>query len=216
MKRYSFKSAVALSVALAFFGALVWVWEAGAKGAIRDEGIRASSPQAAYAGTASCAPCHGEKYDHWTTTVMSSFVRLRSEAAPLPGDWSSAPVDSDAVGVVVGGRRKIAYVDSSWKVLPYEYRIDEGAWRARRTWRGRDYRERCGTCHLTGMNLLTLEFRELGVGCESCHGPGAMHVRNESGEDIAVPSAPTLCRRCHNERNNHGDALTGWTAPFHR
>lgn len=221
MKSSRVMAAMIMGATLAALVGGLWIHGAFAKGAVRDEGIRARLPQAAYAGSNACVPCHADKHARWVKSSKAGFVRLRCELESLPGDWTLAPFDADDVAVLVGFRRKVAFVDVDWKVFPYEYHLDKGEWKERPKWSGHDYRERCGTCHLTGLNVRTLLFREAGVGCEACHGPGALHVRNEAAADIRVPAAregksPAVCRRCHNDRDNHAKALTDWTGLYHR
>lgn len=38
---------------------------------------------------------------------------------------------------------------------------------------------------------------EDGVGCEACHGPGALHVANPWAGNIVVDSSATVCGQCH-------------------
>jgi len=207
--------------------ALVWglavlalVSTAGAQ-AVCDEGILASGPMDAYAGSGACAPCHEREYGPWSVSIMATFVAFARDLERIPGKWKKAPFDRDDVFLVVGKRRKVAFVDRSWTVIPHEYRLAKGKWKENWTG-GHDYRSRCGPCHLTGSNPGTGEFKELGVGCEACHGPGAGHVSSQAAADIIVPGrtdgAPVLdtCRRCHNQRNRHFEAIAGFVGPFHR
>lgn len=68
----------------------------------------------------------------------------------------------------------------------------------------------CGPCHTTGFspagnqnNLPGLKgtWKEEGVGCEACHGPGSNHVANP--RNISLPDDPaTACVNCHFRNNN--------------
>ena len=71
----------------------------------------------------------------------------------------------------------------------------------------------CLRCHVTGYGSpaekLTLKYKkEDGVGCESCHGPGADYWKMEVMKDLkkslaaglTIPDAKT-CVRCHNPEN---------------
>ncbi|MBG0775746.1 MAG: hypothetical protein H0S85_04850 [Desulfovibrionaceae bacterium] len=196
----------------------------------RDEGMFAAAPQADYAGSAACRDCHEREYAHWSGGTKARFVR-RADAPPPPGDpsgdvwrdidWTRAPVDRERVLLVVGLRRRLAFVARGWTVFGQEYRLDTHTWQPRKGWRGQDYRMRCGPCHLTGVDRDGLAFRELGVGCEACHGPGGRHCASAAAADIGVPgragSDPALatCCRCHNDRNRHDRAIQGWAGPYH-
>jgi len=189
---------------------------------VRDEGVIATAPQDAYAGSARCAECHAEQYGQWSKTLKARFVRYRKDVGELPGDWAHSPVgaDKDDVFVVVGLNRKVAFVAADWRVLGAEYQLGRGAWKMRRGWNGADYRSRCGACHLTGCNPYEKRFSELGVGCEACHGPGKQHAESQDPAAINVPGkdgqpVETTCRLCHNGRNNHAEALTTFTGTYH-
>jgi hypothetical protein len=70
----------------------------------------------------------------------------------------------------------------------------------------------CGSCHTTGwvdsddgdatnnqdgLEGLVGTFEEQGIGCEQCHGAGAMHVSTQSASDISIDSSDDLCGTCH-------------------
>lgn len=189
----------------------------------RDEGITAKAPLSEYSGSNVCGKCHEQQYKHWTQTLKSSFVRYRHVVGKLPGIWKRSPFAKERVFLVVGKKRKIAFVDKYWKVIPYEYRIKKQKWKKRDNWdKNYDYRLRCGLCHLTSVNKETKEFKELNIGCEACHGPGNKHASSEAVEDIRVPGESTgqsaihTCRRCHNARKKHSRAIRGWKGPYHK
>ena len=74
--------------------------------------------------------------------------------------------------------------------------------------RGRQYDLDCIGCHVTGRDrpggvcrLDQMEGRK-NVGCESCHGPGSLHVyRPAQGSILAKPSEAE-CTSCHNPENS--------------
>ena len=136
---------------------------------------------------------------------------------------------------VIGINRHQNYItkfpNGSLHVLPVEWNIKEMAWKDR-SGKERHYpgdggywsdtesiwQYKCGSCHATGMkinyNKASDTFRttwvDLGIGCESCHGPGSQHLNAakvlfEGEEDTIVnPSKlpPKLradvCGQCHN------------------
>ncbi len=192
---------------------------------IRNEGIIAEAPIDEYAGSKACADCHMDKYEDWSQRLMSSFVRYRKDSpGPLPGDWSASPVNEKDIFIIVGKRRKVAFVDKDWKVIPYEYLFKKEKWKKRDGWaKGNyDYRLRCGLCHTVGLNPETRQFKELNVGCESCHGPGSRHVEDPEIMSIKVPGRTDghnvlfTCRKCHNERKKHARAIKGFSGHFHK
>ena len=66
---------------------------------------------------------------------------------------------------------------------------------------------KCIGCHTIGFGTPTGYQREFGatklvnVGCESCHGPGSLHVRQQEGDDSVSftyrPLAAGDCKHCH-------------------
>jgi hypothetical protein len=83
--------------------------------------------------------------------------------------------------------------------------------------------EKCFRCHSTQLEFngqnLNLQRSELGVRCESCHGPGRAHVeaaRNKAA-DLAInnprkwssESFMALCQQCHNETATLEGTLMG-------
>jgi hypothetical protein len=189
---------------------------------VRDEGIIATAPADAYVGSANCSECHPGQYAHWSRTLKARFVRLRKDVAALPGEWAKSPVRKDKgnVMLVVGLNRKAAFVGKDWRVLGAEYLFAKGKWRGKPGWEKHDYRQHCGACHLTGCNPYEKRYTELGVGCEACHGPGKRHAENAGDGRMAVPGRDgrdilATCRRCHNDRNNHADAIQGFAGTYH-
>ena len=73
--------------------------------------------------------------------------------------------------------------------------------------RNADADPKCVGCHTVGFGSLTGYRREFGnrkltnVGCESCHGPGSLHVRRYEGEESIDfkyrPLAAGDCQKCH-------------------
>jgi hypothetical protein len=95
--------------------------------------------------------------------------------------------------------------------------------RAGRT--GDSFDRSCAGCHATGLSAVRLnpngefvaEHEEPGVGCESCHGPGALHVINSGGRElpdraIVNPARLTaaeqrdICMSCHTRGKSVGEA----------
>ncbi|MBS4030311.1 MAG: hypothetical protein KGZ63_02670 [Clostridiales bacterium] len=73
----------------------------------------------------------------------------------------------------------------------------------------RIYEVNCIGCHVSGLNLAKWEANKnlpleeftanLGVGCESCHGPGSLHVANPARENSIVnPEKLTKDQQVHN------------------
>ena len=108
------------------------------------------------------------------------------------------------------------------RLLKYQFSLDDfghvNKWRDRN--QARIYEVNCIGCHVVGFDLaqweadknleITMTTANLGVGCESCHGPGSAHVENPetSGlivhptRDLTVNQQVHLCSQCH---------IRGWT-----
>jgi hypothetical protein len=74
--------------------------------------------------------------------------------------------------------------------------------------RGKQYDLDCVKCHVTGPDrpggvcrLDKMEGRK-NVGCESCHGPGSIHVHQPAQRNIVAKPAKSECTLCHNPENS--------------
>ncbi|MBU8899298.1 cytochrome C [Corallococcus sp. M34] len=80
---------------------------------------------------------------------------------------------------------------------------------------GKQYHLNCVGCHVTGWQrpggvcrLDKVMGRE-NVGCESCHGPGSLHVENPGPTTIVATPGREACLTCHNPENSpHFDFAT--------
>ena len=63
----------------------------------------------------------------------------------------------------------------------------------------------CDGCHSVNYNIETKTVTEWNVGCEKCHGPGSLHVRQPSRASIVNPArlapmqATNVCLQCHSQ-----------------
>lgn len=72
--------------------------------------------------------------------------------------------------------------------------------------KGEDKNPKCLECHTTGYDGKA--FKEEGVGCEACHGPGSdykkmsvMKDKKKSIEMGMIVPDEALCKKCHNEKS---------------
>ncbi|WNG45065.1 cytochrome C [Archangium minus] len=80
---------------------------------------------------------------------------------------------------------------------------------------GKQFHLNCTSCHVTGWEqpggvcrLDKVAGRE-NVGCESCHGPGSLHVEDPSTDNITARPGQDVCVTCHNRENSpHFDFAT--------
>ncbi len=73
---------------------------------------------------------------------------------------------------------------------------------------GKQYHLDCVGCHVTGSNkpggvcrIDKVEGRK-DVGCESCHGPGSLHAKAPSKQNISRANTPDACIACHDPENS--------------
>ncbi len=75
---------------------------------------------------------------------------------------------------------------------------------------GKTLQEDCVSCHVTGFgevggSALGFVARLEAVQCETCHGPGSLHVAAEGLEDpmaVRLDTPESTCIRCHNEKHS--------------
>lgn len=75
--------------------------------------------------------------------------------------------------------------------------------------RNKEYNLDCVGCHVTGYEqpggstvTHNLDGALVNVGCESCHGPGAAHVKNPEGSSLVRDTPEAVCVPCHNEEHS--------------
>lgn len=141
---------------------------------------------------------------------------------PFTPDGSFQPPSGytwDDVTYVIGGYQwKARFIDSNgWIItgdeVQWNFLVPDGG-----GWTGYHSDEApgtkpydCGKCHTTGWqtfeengglrqdNLpgMAGTFAEPGIGCEACHGMGAVHAHTEKPADITVNTTSELCGNCH-------------------
>ncbi|MEM1417030.1 MAG: multiheme c-type cytochrome [Myxococcota bacterium] len=77
----------------------------------------------------------------------------------------------------------------------------------------------CVGCHVTGYErpggstvTWNLEGALVNVGCETCHGPGSLHVRAPTAHALPAEAPESLCVSCHNEEHSTGFVYAGYSA----
>jgi predicted CXXCH cytochrome family protein len=161
-----------------------------------------------YVGSDHCAGCHEDKYFTWRETLHAGMVQdAVADPAVIMGNFNSA--DSD----LTFGREEVLYaIGSRWKqqyltrdeagkflILPAQWNIAQRDWVAYNadTWQTIEWQQACGSCHVTGLDTQTGEFAEFGLGCESCHGPGAAHIANPKQVKPFARIDDQVCGACH-------------------
>ena len=130
-----------------------------------------------YIRSETCGKCHQKQYISWRKSWMSHGVKkVTIEKHP-------------EISLSVGGNKRKLFIRKDWEVMHRKFMGGIGE-----SNRG-DFRSSCGSCHLTGLDSDSLQFSELGVGCEACHGPGKDHSENKTKHFI--PKKSKLCFSCH-------------------
>lgn len=163
-----------------------------------------------YVGSAKCGECHDRVYATWFGTGHAQIIQVvKDNPLAIQGDFvsKSAVRTFDATGIVFthGVLWKQRYVDDKWRVLPAQWNFDSRTWAPYRAadWEKIDWRKECANCHTVGFDKEKLEWTELGIGCESCHGPGGAHAEEPTINNILSPKRMTktvagdMCGRCH-------------------
>ncbi len=176
-----------------------------------------------YVGSIRCLGCHeGEVQGEWSHPQHAFTVQnavLHPDA--ILGDFSK-PSDfvdftPNDIFFTIGEHWTQQYVGKNsqgdFVLLPAQWNISQHAWEPYRsdvlkqttkTWPGA-----CGSCHLTGFNQSTGGFREVGVGCEACHGPGESHANNPEQSPMNRTVDDQVCGACH----SRGRSPTGHPYP---
>ena len=172
-----------------------------------------ASSAASYVGSEVCRGCHNGL--HSVTSVAAWEKSLHPKAmwsaseppdgCQVLGDFSAgAPFAKDRIAYVLGaGTHAQAYLDKDYRVLPGEWQVKEKSWVARQVV---DAKTQCLGCHVTGFAGADNSWRAMGVGCETCHGPGSEHM--VSGDKKGTITNPMrldpqkeamVCAQCHSQ-----------------
>lgn len=205
----------------------------------------------AYVGSDSCKGCHAREHELWLSSDHHHALH-RADDNPLKPRW-----EGEAAGITpayaMGWRPLqqflVAGKDGRWQASPIAWDPGKQEWfhvfadvpeAERPGWDSPALNANlmCLECHVTdyrkGYDRATGRYattwKEEGVGCEACHGPGARHVdwakRGGGGEALivapkrlAADRALDLCATCHARRYaiadgfRPGDRLADFYAP---
>ncbi len=208
---------------------------------------------AKYAGTRDCGSCHASAVralrDRRHALALQDVGRNKQ---PILGDFSQGeavrtiqfpsedaprPVTADDIAYAVGAGRYVQrYLyqtgRNTYIVLPVEWNAVEGIWQPYQlaeNWPdpAYDWTLNCAGCHTTGLDVATGRWKEDGVQCETCHGPGDEHAsiarragRRPNAEElvrirqsIATGTDPQLCGQCHG-RGQAVDSLHAFSVAY--
>lgn len=162
-----------------------------------------------YAGSQACSPCHPDIYELWKKTPHAQMARPLADQKILheiPREQFEWPFDQ--IKYVLGSHyvsRFVAVSSGTLVILPKIFDLYQKKWLTVRDygWQKRSWLKQCAGCHTVGFNSEKDTFLELGVGCESCHGPALNHVRTGAPEFVVNPAKidpdrrEMICESCH-------------------
>lgn len=171
---------------------------------------------AEFVGSIKCKQCHERKFLEWTTTLHSKMMQdAKANPMAIIGDFNSSSevrtFKKEEVDFTLGNQWKQQYLKKAgddYVVLPAQYNISSGQWVSYQAEDGQDqsWFKECAGCHATGVDPEKKTFKEPGIGCEACHGPGSNHVKAIPGYEIATivnpqrlttNAAAQICGSCH-------------------
>jgi hypothetical protein len=162
-----------------------------------------------YAGAPACGKCHPGEFEAQSKSAHAHS--LAPSKTPQPGEWAFGAGGQAITFVSRVDADHYREEGQSWYRRLNGYAATPGAASAA----GTIYRIfdpaagilRCFSCHSTGPVSLAPDDaivpHELGVRCETCHGPGAAHARDPAREHPVnpgrLPAAQLneLCGNCH-------------------
>jgi len=176
--------------------------------------LSATPLQAAeYVGSSQCFSCHAEQFNFWQASghpwKLRKAEKARYAKLPLPPGYSW-----EEISYVIGGATKKArYIDLNGYIITAakdgseaktQYNIEDGTWSFYQ--KGQKTPYECGPCHMTayspdghqdGKEGMIGTWKEDGIGCEECHGPGADHIKKPTKQNVTIDKSAKACGKCH-------------------
>lgn len=163
-----------------------------------------------FAGSEACRDCHSEAHEAWAGSGHARTVHppTDTESRLLEGALLCGRQDARYVLGERHARRFLVPSESrpdQHVMLPCRYETGSGEWSSlhESDWQTIVWEKECGACHTTGFSSEGFTYRDLGVGCESCHGARARHgdfstaERMVRFESLSAREEVTVCASCH-------------------
>ncbi len=199
---------------------------------------------ATYVGSDSCFQCHSDQHRDWSETLHPMMIQdAVINPSAITGDFATG--EDVRVGTVGGEERAYTVEDvvftmgskyrqryiaetaeGGYVVLPGQWNVDSATWVSANAG---DWLKDCAGCHTTGFDVEEQTFTEIGVGCESCHGPASVHIETANnlpegvdpyGEEvyalrqtIVASVDAAICGQCHN-RGKSADGEHGYPVGY--
>jgi len=162
---------------------------------------------AKYIGSEQCAMCHKSTHaaliaGHAKSAHRAAMTDATKKPEAIVAKFDDkSPVKKEDIKYVLGlGKSYQNYLDKDLKVLPGKWDTKSQSWAAIASVDGAT---QCVGCHTTNFDPDAKTWMELGVGCESCHGPGAAHAESMDAADINTfkkldsKKKDMVCGQCH-------------------
>jgi len=185
-----------------------------------------------FVGSDKCKTCHARQYESWQNSYHSKMVRKKDDgilkavvenwasdganAGPSKGNVDGKPYSLNDVVFVIGSNWKQRFLvknaaTGNHQFMDRQWNRMSGKWEP--YGQKNDWETQCSTCHATGFRITGYDpakpqeqkwsMAEQNVGCEACHGPGALHVKAPNKKTIysfagkSVEQASLVCGYCH-------------------
>ncbi len=196
---------------------------------------------AEYVGARECGDCHRalsrphNETPHALTMqdvsrdddlILGDFEQGEdTRTVQFPGDDEPRPFEADDIAYTIGSGRNVQrYLYEMGRnelvILPAQWNATQQAWEPYTladAWPDDAYAfgPNCAGCHTTGLDTRRFRWEDTGVQCESCHGPGSLHIEAvDDDEDLEVIRAsivlspdPQICGQCHSQGSEPEDNL---------
>jgi hypothetical protein len=186
-----------------------------------------------FVGSAKCKMCHKAEFESWQESLHSKMVRKKDDGIlkAVVEKWATdganpGPTKGNVTGQAFTLNDVVYVVGSNWKqrflvknettgnhqFMDKQFNRMSGQWEP--YGQKNDWEFMCATCHTTGYRLTSYDpanpkdakakYSEANIGCETCHGPGAKHIKNPKAKgSIWNPAKQTkaeqsrACGYCH-------------------
>ncbi|MBI4688200.1 MAG: hypothetical protein HY756_10570 [Nitrospirae bacterium] len=183
---------------------------------------------ATFVGSGECRKCHERIYSNWKGTLHARMmVDAKKDPSAVLGDFDSATspksFKKEDILYTIGSQWRQRYLTKTgddYFVLPAQFNVSAGRWEETpedKGWKDRPWFKDCAGCHATGVEPAKKTFKEAGVGCESCHGPGSNHAKATLGYEIftiinpaklTTKAAADICGSCHSSGTDKSGEYT--------
>lgn len=187
-----------------------------------------------YIGSRDCRDCHrGIAGVHGDSAHALTMVEVDADLDPADDDYpivADFAQESDVLSFTLdevaytlgAGRHMQAFIsgnrDDGYTVLPAMWDVAAQAW-VELALDDNAYGPNCAGCHTTGLDVDDYTWQEEAVMCETCHGPGEMHVdfaddagggidddeRADIYGSISLALDGAACGQCHARGTSTGD-----------